>query len=142
MTIHAFVGPGAFGPEALAAMSEAYDAALTILLMACAKPSPGELLPRQDLVNVTLFVCGKPRSVPPVSSALPPSCKPRKQPDAGHPYIAGDVGGPDRNSRRHRGRGRMVLLARLVRPPLPPDVGKALGRRLRSDPAWNCASSF
>jgi hypothetical protein len=28
MTIHSFVGPGAFGPEVLAAMSEAYDAAL------------------------------------------------------------------------------------------------------------------
>ncbi len=66
MPIHSFMQPGAFDPEATTAMSEAYEAAsksftTPVTLTWCPRPSPRELLQRQDLVSATRFVCGKPR---------------------------------------------------------------------------------
>ena len=56
MPIGSFIQPGAFGPEMIAAMCEAYDAALKELQDAGQSVSPEvvahELLQRRDLVSV------------------------------------------------------------------------------------------
>jgi hypothetical protein len=71
MPTHSFMQPGAFEPEAIAAMSEAYDAAFASRPNGVREAIARRIIAApQDLVNVTLFVCGKPRSVPPMSECL------------------------------------------------------------------------
>lgn len=60
MPIRSFVEPGAFEPEALAAMSEAFEAVIKELQDAGAKSSPEELL-RQIWVSVTRLAFWLPR---------------------------------------------------------------------------------
>jgi hypothetical protein len=67
MSILTFVKPGMFEPETVALMSEAYEATSKIFMTPaslnwCSKSSPNELLQRQNVVSVILFVCGRPRS--------------------------------------------------------------------------------
>ena len=67
MQILSLMQPGAFGPEAIAAMGDALDAALKELQDAgqsdvqfptcCARSSPDELLERHGLVSVTRLAC-------------------------------------------------------------------------------------
>ena len=68
MQIHSLMQPGAFGPEAIAVMGDALDAALkelqdigspTCSPRRCARPSPDELSERQDLASVTRLACGR-----------------------------------------------------------------------------------
>ena len=66
MSIQSFVKLGEFEPDAIAAMSEAFEAACKELnddgsLNWCSKSSPNELLQRQALASVIQFACGKPR---------------------------------------------------------------------------------
>jgi hypothetical protein len=63
-----FRSSGAFGPEVIAAMCEALEAACKELGDDLGQPgvrawsSPNELSPRQNLVSVTRFACRQPRS--------------------------------------------------------------------------------
>jgi len=66
VSIQSFVKPGEFEPEAIAVMSEAFEAACkdlqdTASLKWCWKSSPSELLQRQELASVTRLACGQPR---------------------------------------------------------------------------------
>jgi hypothetical protein len=67
MSIRSFVTPGAFEPAAIAAMSEAFDAACKELndtghLKSCSKSSPSVLLRRLGKASAIQFACGKLRS--------------------------------------------------------------------------------
>ena len=63
--LHSFIKPGLFEPEAVAAMSEAFEAACKQLDDA-GQPElvleviAGRLSRRQELVSMTRFACGRP----------------------------------------------------------------------------------
>ena len=68
MQIRSLMQPGAFGPEAIAAMGDARtlrsksfktSGSPTCSPKRCARPSPYELLERQDLASVTRLACGR-----------------------------------------------------------------------------------
>jgi hypothetical protein len=66
MSIQSFVKPGEFEPEAIAVMSEAFDAACKALNDTGQPESVLEVMAerimhRQDLVSAIRFACGKPR---------------------------------------------------------------------------------
>ncbi len=68
MSIHSFVKSGVFGPEALAAMSEAYEAALkelqdTGLPELVLEIIAERIIERLALVSGIRFACGRPRSL-------------------------------------------------------------------------------
>jgi hypothetical protein len=72
--MHSFV---VFGPEAIAEMSEALDAAFEELQDTgepdvCAKSSLGELLQRQNLVSTNRLACRQPRSADRASRTFRP----------------------------------------------------------------------
>ena len=60
MTRQPFISPGVFGPEAIAGMSDAYDAALISQPNAVPETSPDELFQRQHLVSAIRFACRQP----------------------------------------------------------------------------------